>query len=197
MRRAAASTGAGGGPSRVHPQSSRLLATATIPAATIGAHARTRQARNQGRMRQRRRWRSGSVNRWLRPDSVRYMSVTTAMQGLTAAHHETRRDNSKASRESGYAQATGRFRRWWQVLGSNQRRRSRRFTDHLPWYVHISPDLRLCGRLPASRSCLSAICPCAGGLGPVKSPATTDGARVTQNFSSSSAMSPDHRCLWR
>jgi hypothetical protein len=70
---------------------------------------------------------SGSVNRWLRPDSVRHMSVTTAMQGLTAAHHDTQRDNSKAAREPGYAQATGRFRRWWQVLGSNQRRLSRRF----------------------------------------------------------------------
>ena len=70
---------------------------------------------------------SGSVNRLLRPDSVRYMSVTTAMQRLTAAHRETQRDNSKAARESGYAQARGCFRRWWQVLGSNQRRLSRRF----------------------------------------------------------------------
>ncbi len=70
---------------------------------------------------------SGSVNRWFRPDSVRHMSVTTAMQRLTAAHHDTQRDYSKAAREPGYAQATGRFRRWWQVLGSNQRRLSRRF----------------------------------------------------------------------
>src|ERR1017187_1495140 len=38
---------------------------------------------------------SGSVNRWLRPDSVRHMSVTTAMQGLTATHHETQRDKSE------------------------------------------------------------------------------------------------------
>jgi hypothetical protein len=53
---------------------------------------------------------SGSVNRLLRPDSVRHVSVTTAMQGRTAAHHDTRRDNSKAAREPGYAQATGRFR---------------------------------------------------------------------------------------
>ena len=75
---------------------------------------------------------SGSVNRWLRPDSVRHMSVTTAMQGLTAAQHDTQRDNSKAAREPGYAQATGRFRRWWQVLGSNQRRLSRRFYRPLP-----------------------------------------------------------------
>ena len=59
------------------------------------------------------------------------MSVTTAMQGLTAAHRDTQRDKRKKAREPGYAQATGRFRRWWQVLwqvlGSNQRRLSRRF----------------------------------------------------------------------
>src|ERR1039457_3366855 len=67
------------------------------------------------------------VNRWLRPDSVRHMSVTTAMQGLTAAHRETQRDNRKMAREPGYAQARGCFRWWWQVLGSNQRRLSRRF----------------------------------------------------------------------
>jgi hypothetical protein len=31
-----------------------------------------------------------------------------------------------------YPQARGCFRRWWQVLGSNQRRLSRRFTDGPP-----------------------------------------------------------------
>ena len=50
---------------------------------------------------------SGSVNRLLRPDSVRHMSVTTAMQGLTAAHHQTVWDGRKAAREPGYAQARG------------------------------------------------------------------------------------------
>jgi hypothetical protein len=75
---------------------------------------------------------SGSVNRWLRPDSVRHMSVTTAMQGLTAAHHETQRDKMKKARETGKIQLTGYFRRWWQVLGSNQRRLSRRFYRPLP-----------------------------------------------------------------
>ena len=54
---------------------------------------------------------SGAVNRLLRPDSVRHMSVTTATQGLTAAHHETRRHNSKKARETGNPQLTGRFRR--------------------------------------------------------------------------------------
>jgi hypothetical protein len=62
-----------------------------------------------------------------RPHSVRHMSVTTATRGLTAAHHETRRDNTEKAREAGNPQITGRFRRWWQVLGSNQRRLSRRF----------------------------------------------------------------------
>jgi hypothetical protein len=47
------------------------------------------------------------------------MSVTTAMQGLTAAHHDTQRDNSMAAREPWYSQAMGHFRWWWQVLGSN------------------------------------------------------------------------------
>jgi hypothetical protein len=67
------------------------------------------------------------VNRLLRHDSVRHMSVTTAMHGLTAAHHDTQRDNSNAARETGKTQLTGYFRWWWQVLGSNQRRLSRRF----------------------------------------------------------------------
>jgi hypothetical protein len=50
------------------------------------------------------------MNRLLRPDSVRHMSVTTAMQRLTVAHHDTGRDNSKKAHEPLYAQATGRFR---------------------------------------------------------------------------------------
>jgi hypothetical protein len=57
------------------------------------------------------------VNRLLRPKSVRHMSVTTATQGLTTAHHETRRHSNKA-RETGKTQLTGYLRRW-QVLGSN------------------------------------------------------------------------------
>jgi hypothetical protein len=75
---------------------------------------------------------SGSVNRLLRPESVRHMSVTTAMQGLTVTHHDTRRDSSNKAREAGNTQLTGRFCRWWQVLGSNQRRLSRRFYREFP-----------------------------------------------------------------
>jgi len=111
-----------------------LRAAGSYPPLHSAGHARARQARPAGRRRStlgrpppEPGEASGSVNRSLRPDSVRHMSVTTAMQRLTTAHHDTQRDNSKASREPGYAQATGRFRRWWQVLGSNQRRLSRRF----------------------------------------------------------------------
>ena len=67
------------------------------------------------------------MNRLLGPESVRHMSVTTATQRPTAAHHETPRHKNKKARETGKTQLTGHTRRWWQVLGSNQRRLSRRF----------------------------------------------------------------------
>jgi hypothetical protein len=79
------------------------------------------------------------VNRLLRPESVRHMSVTTAMQGLTATHHDTRRDSSKDAPEAGNTQLTGHFRRWWQVLGSNQRRLSRRFYRALAGMIASAP----------------------------------------------------------
>ena len=86
------------------------------------------QALQHGRRGHRNPGASGAVNRWLHPESVRHMSVTTATQRLTTPHHETRRDKTEKARKSGYPQLTGRFRRWWQVLGSNQRRLSRRLS---------------------------------------------------------------------
>lgn len=50
---------------------------------------------------------SGAVDRWLRPEFVRHMSVTAATQRFTAAHHETRRHNNKKARETGKPQLTG------------------------------------------------------------------------------------------
>ena len=47
----------------------------------------------------------------------------------------TQRDQAgqkATAREPEKSQATGRFRRWWQVLGSNQRRLSRRFYREPP-----------------------------------------------------------------
>ena len=50
------------------------------------------------------------------------------------------------AREPGYAQATGRFRwwwqvLWWQVLGSNQPRLSRRFTARISQTIGMAFDL--------------------------------------------------------
>ena len=58
---------------------------------------------------------------------VRYMSVDTATQRSTALQGDTRRDKKKTARLTAFPQPAGRFPRVWQVLGSNQRRLSRRF----------------------------------------------------------------------
>ena len=69
----------------------------------------------------------GAVDRSLRPRSVRHMSATTATRPPAAAHDATRRHNEQTARRPRSSQARGRFSWWWQVLGSNQRRLSRRF----------------------------------------------------------------------
>jgi hypothetical protein len=69
------------------------------------------------------------------------MSVTTATQRLTAAHPETQRHNGKKAREAGKIQLTGYFRWWWQVLGSNQRRLSRRFYRSFTVPIRMAADL--------------------------------------------------------
>src|SRR5271165_6881142 len=73
-------------------------------------------------------WKADGAHRpsW-RPDAVRYMSVDTATQRSTAIQDDTRRDRAETARIAENSQPAGRFRRWWQVLGSNQRRLSRRF----------------------------------------------------------------------
>src|SRR5487761_275337 len=59
---------------------------------------------------------------------VRYVSVDTATRGSTALQGDTCRDREETARIAEKSQLAGHFRRWWQVLGSNQRRLSRRFT---------------------------------------------------------------------
>jgi hypothetical protein len=73
----------------------------------------------------------GAVNRSLSPRSVRYMSATTATPHPATAHDATRRHNEQTARRPRSSQARRRFRGWWQVLGSNQRRLSRRFYSTL------------------------------------------------------------------
>ncbi len=60
-------------------------------------------------------------------DPVRYTSVDTATQRPPARQGDTSRDREKTARIAENSQPAGRFRRVWQVLGSNQRRLSRRF----------------------------------------------------------------------
>ena len=59
-------------------------------------------------------------------DPVRYTSVDTVSQRTTALQGDTPRDKEETARIAENLQLAGRFRRWWQVLGSNQRRPSRR-----------------------------------------------------------------------
>jgi hypothetical protein len=89
------------------------------------------------------------------PDVVRYASVDTATHRLTVTHRDTRRDKKETARRAENSQLAGRFRRWWQVLGSNQRRLSRRFFQTAPaststWPVTCVNTIRGC---PLRRRC--------------------------------------------
>jgi hypothetical protein len=61
------------------------------------------------------------------PESLRYMSVTTVAQRRTLTDDDTRCHNPRPPAPREKPHVMGGFRRWWQVLGSNQRRLSRRF----------------------------------------------------------------------
>jgi hypothetical protein len=89
---------------------------------------------------------SGSVNRCLRflARAIRprdrahdrgrcplYVRAQLDTVGLSWTQRDLVRPKATA-REAGKIQLTGYFRRWWQVLGSNQRRLSRRFYRPLP-----------------------------------------------------------------
>jgi hypothetical protein len=106
---------------------------------------------------------SGAVNRWPGPVPVRYMSVTTATRRPATAPDDTRRHDKPTARWPRYPQATGRFRWWWQVQGSNLRRLSRRFYSPFLLPEFQAADQHLC----RSRWCCalpgSAMRPCARG----------------------------------
>ena len=61
------------------------------------------------------------------PDAVRYTSVDTATHRPAVTQADTCRDTKETARRATFPQPAGRFPWWWQVLGSNQRRLSRRF----------------------------------------------------------------------
>ena len=50
------------------------------------------------------------------PDAVRYMSAHSRKQPDSQGRSGTTTARSTTARTGAYAQATGRFRRWWQVL---------------------------------------------------------------------------------
>jgi hypothetical protein len=62
-------------------------------------------------------------------DAVRYMAVHSWKQPDSDGRGGTLPTVQETAREPETSQLTGRFRRWWQVMDSNQRRLSRRFTD--------------------------------------------------------------------
>ena len=84
---------------------------------------------------------SGYPHRSLAPIPVRHASVDTATQRSTALQGDTRRDREKTPRQHENSQLAGRFRSVWQVLGSNQRRLSRRFYRPLPCCSETASDL--------------------------------------------------------
>jgi len=111
-------------------------------------------------------WKADGAHRpsW-RPDAVRYMSVDTATQGPTALQGDTRRDKKETARIAENSQLSGRFRRWWQVLGSNQRRLSRRFyrPPQLRSVYGLWPAVTLPGSIDGDVA--SHVCPTQRGFG--------------------------------
>ena len=81
-----------------------------------------------------------------RPDAVRYASVDTATHRPTVTHRDTRCDKKETARIAENFQLAGRFRRWWQVLGSNQRRLSRRFYRPFPLATRATCRMPQCWR---------------------------------------------------
>jgi hypothetical protein len=78
---------------------------------------------------------SGCTDRATGADAVRYTSVDPA------THHGT---EEKTARLAENSQLAGRFRWWWQVMGSNHRRLSRRFYSPILLFEAYAADLRLC-----------------------------------------------------
>ena len=74
---------------------------------------------------------SGYTHRSFRPFAVHHMYANTAPHRPLVTRADTRCDKKETVRRAAFPQPGGRFRRWWQVLGSNQRRLSRRFYSPL------------------------------------------------------------------
>jgi hypothetical protein len=79
-------------------------------------------------------------------------------------HPFIRRDKKKTARRAAFPQPAGRFTRVWQVLGSNQRRLSRRFYRPLSSHPsHTSADQHIHAARQDTGTPPSAIRPCTRG----------------------------------
>jgi hypothetical protein len=107
----------------------------------------------------------GPSHRSLAPIPVRYASVGTATQRPTALQDDTRRDKGKRPASYENSHLAGHNPRWWQVLGSNQRRLSRRFYSTLapPRSPPADQRIRRSGRVGGPPP--SAMRPWAPGFG--------------------------------
>ena len=118
-----------------------------------------------GPVRGRPRKTNGVPDRATGTDAVRYTSVDTATHRPAVTHPDTGRDKKETARLAENSQLAGRFRRWWQVLGSNQRRLSRRFYRPLLRAFSYTPDQRKRRNAASSATGLSAIWPYLRALG--------------------------------
>jgi hypothetical protein len=96
---------------------------------------------------------------------VRYASVDTATQRPTALQGDTRWDREETARQRENLQLAGRLRRQWHLLGSNQRRLSRRFYGPSLLPGSHAADQRIRASRRDSGPPPSAIRPCAPGVG--------------------------------
>ena len=145
--------------------------TGTLPTRSLRRHKTGLSARQAGT----RRWRGpyvavrktadGAHRPRRRPTPVRHASVDTATQRPAALQDDTRWDREETARQRENSQLADRFRRWWQVLGSNQRRLSRRF--YRPLALPESPPLTSAdvvrGPIAGRRCPLCVRAPGAGG----------------------------------
>ena len=104
-------------------------------------------------------WKTDGVpDRATGTDAVRYTSVDTATHRPAVTHPDTGRDKKETARLAENSQLAGRFRRWWQVLGSNQRRLNRRFYRPLLRTPPYCGYLHKHGQIGLAATTLSTIC---------------------------------------
>jgi len=99
----------------------------------------------------------------------------SATRRSIALQGDTWRDRDETARQRENSQLAGRLRRWWQVLGSNQRRLSRRFYSPILLSEAYAAYMTLC----VSRRDLgpppSAMRPCVGSRWRADARTGTDG----------------------